>query len=194
MRIEFLVGFSQGLARVSMQPEQGLLGLEHADGSVGPSHWGCIDHTGKWVIPRAFVGAGDFHEGLAAVIGTDGTWGYIDTAGQFVIAPHFEAAKEFSEGLASVRVAGKWGFIDRRGTVVIAPQFEEVGGFRGGMTGIASGRKVGYVNSAGQVVVPPTLEYGSEFTNGVALVSDSMGYKASIPVVGCVAALRRSEP
>jgi hypothetical protein len=33
------------------------------------------------------------------------------------------------------------------------------------------------VNKDGQVVVSPSLEYGSEFTNGVALVSDSTGYK-----------------
>jgi hypothetical protein len=125
MRIEFLVGFSERLGRVSMQPE-------HGDGSVGPSLWGYIDHAGKWIIPRGFAGAGDFHEGPAAVTGRDGTWGYIDKTGQFVIAPRFEAAREFSEGLASVRVAGKWGFIDRAGTVVIAPQFERIGGFRGG--------------------------------------------------------------
>jgi len=170
MMIEFLVGFSEGLARVSMRPQ-------HDDGSVGPSRWGYLDHTGTWVIPRAFSRAGDFHDGLAAASREDGTWGYIDKTGQFVIAPRFQAATEFSEGLAAVRVGGKWGFIDRTGTVVIAPQFEAVSIFRGGMAGIASGRKIGYVNGAGEVVVPPSLEYGSEFTNGVALVSDSRGYK-----------------
>jgi hypothetical protein len=135
MRIEFLVGFSEGLARVSMQPQ-------HADGSVGPSRWGYIDHTGKWVIPRAFMGAGDFHEGLAAVTGTDGIWGYIDTTGQFAIAPHFEAAKEFSEGLASVRAAGKWGFIDKTGTMAIPPQFEEVSGFEGAWLKYQAGERL----------------------------------------------------
>jgi len=102
MMIEFLVGFSEGLARVSMRPQ-------HADGSVGPSRWGYIDHTGTWVIPRAFSRAGDFHDGLAAASREDGTWGYIDKTGQFVIAPGLEAAMEFSEGLAAVRVGGKWG-------------------------------------------------------------------------------------
>jgi hypothetical protein len=72
--IEFLVEFSEGLARVSMRPK-------HADGSVGPSKYGYIDHSGKWVIPRSFAGADDFHEGLAAVTGNDGTWGYIGKTG-----------------------------------------------------------------------------------------------------------------
>jgi WG containing repeat len=40
MEIEFLVGFSEGLARVSMRPK-------HQDGSVGPSTWGYIDHSGS---------------------------------------------------------------------------------------------------------------------------------------------------
>jgi hypothetical protein len=88
MMIEFLAGFSEGLARVSMRPE-------HDDGSVGPSRWGYIDHGGTWVIPRTFSGAGDFHDGLAAASREDGTWGYIDKTGQFVIAPRFEAAMEF---------------------------------------------------------------------------------------------------
>ena len=80
---------------------------KRADGSVGPSKYGYIDHSGKWVIPRSFVAADDFHEGLAAVMGRDGTWGYIDKAGEFVIAPRFEAASEFSEGLAAVLIAGR---------------------------------------------------------------------------------------
>ena len=115
--IEFLLGFSDGLARVSMRPK-------NPDGSVGPSRYGYIDHSGKWVIPRSFVAADDFHEGLAAVTGKDGTWGYIDKAGEFVIAPRFEAASEFSEGLAAVRIGGRWGWINKSGEVVVQPMFE----------------------------------------------------------------------
>jgi WG containing repeat len=80
--LEFLLGFSEGLARVSMEPK-------HADGSVGPSKYGYIDHDGKGIVPRSFTGADDFHEGLAAVTGEGGTWGLHrqDRAGQFVIPP-----------------------------------------------------------------------------------------------------------
>ena len=163
MEIEFLVGFSEGLARVSMRPK-------HPDGSVGPSTWGYIDHSGKWAIPPAFAAADNFHEGLAAVTGKDGTWGYIDQKGQFVVAPRFETAMEFSEGLAAVRINGRWGYINNRGKLAIPAQFDfdEVGDFRSGMAIVVKARKVGYVDKLGRVVLPPTLDSGSEFTNGTA--------------------------
>ena len=172
LAIQFLVGFAEGLARVSMLPK-------HADGSVGPSKYGFIDHSGKWVIPRSFAAADDFHEGLAAATGPDGTWGYIDKTGQFVIAPRFEAAFEFSEELAAVRLGGRWGWIDKRGVMVIPPSFEaeEVGVFRSGMATLARDRKVGYVNKKGTMIVPPTLDVGSEFVDGVALIQDRSSYK-----------------
>src|SRR6266446_1825532 len=56
-RIEFLAGFSEGLAGVSMQ-------VQHPDGSIEPGMWGFIDHTGKWSIPPSYAGAGEFHEGV----------------------------------------------------------------------------------------------------------------------------------
>jgi hypothetical protein len=112
-----LVEFSDGLARVSMRPR-------YADGSVGASKYGYIDHSGKWAIPRSFVHADDFHEGLAAAMHAGGSWGYIDRTGRFVIATRFEAASEFSEGLAAVRVGGRWGWIDKTGVIVIPTTFE----------------------------------------------------------------------
>lgn len=172
MKIVFLVEFSEGLARVSMRPK-------HSDGSVGPGKYGYIDHNGKWVIPRSFVAADDFHEGLAAVTGKDGTWGYIDKTGQFVIAPRFEDASEFSEGLAGVRIGGRWGWIDKSGEVVIPPTFEaeEVGTFRSGMATVVHNRKMGYINTKGEMVIPQTLDGGSEFVQGIALIEDHSGYK-----------------
>ena len=172
MEIEFLLEFSEGLARVSMRPK-------HSDGSVGPSKYGYIDHTGRWVIPRSFVAADDFHEGLAAVMSKDGTWGYIDKVGQFVVAPRFEAGSEFSEGLAAIRMAGRWGWIDKNGEVVISPTFyaDEVGAFRSGMAMLVHNRKIGYINIKGEMVIPQTLDNGSEFVDGVAKVEDDSSYK-----------------
>lgn len=171
MEIEFLVGFSEGLARVSMYPT-------HPDGSIGPITWGYIDHAGKWVIPRSFTAADDFHEGFAAVVDKSGTWGYIDKTGRFAIPPRFQAAREFSEGLAAVALGGRWYWIDKSGRVVISPQIEvdEVGVFRSGMAIIGHNRKMGYINASGDVVVHPTLHWGTEFADGVAAVSEGSGY------------------
>ena len=171
MEIEFLVGFSEGLARVSMYKK-------HPDGTAGPITWGYIDHSGRWGIPRSFTVADDFHEGLAAATSKDGTWGYIDKTGQFVIAPRFEAAMEFSEGLAAVKIGGVWGWINKSGAVVIAPRFEEeeVGVFRSGMAMLVHNRKLGYINMKGELVIPQTLDGGTEFMGGVAMVPDGSGY------------------
>ena len=68
MEIEFLTDFSEGLAAVSMRPK-------HPDGSVGESRWGYIDKGGQWIIPRSFVAAGAFRNGLAAATPGNGTWG-----------------------------------------------------------------------------------------------------------------------
>jgi len=172
LEVEFLVGFSEGLARVSMRPK-------HADGSVGPSMYGYIDTNGHWVVPRSFEGADDFHQGRAAVTGKDGTWGYIDTEGRFAILPRFEAASEFSEGLAVVRMAGRWSWINKNGEVVVSPalEAEEVGAFQSGMAMFVHNRKIGYVNIKGETVIPQTLDSGSEFIDGVAEVEDHQGYK-----------------
>lgn len=172
MEIEFLVGFSEGLARVSMRPL-------HSDGSMGPSLWGYIDHGGHWIIPRSFTAADDFHEGLAAVADKSGIWGYIDKTGRFAIPPRFQAAREFSEGLAAVALGGRWYWIDKAGRVVISPQIEvdEVGVFRSGMAVIGRNRNMGYINATGDVVVPPTLHWGTEFVDGVAAVSDGSRYE-----------------
>jgi hypothetical protein len=170
--IQFLVGFSEGLARVSMEPK-------HADGSVGPSKYGYIDHSGKWVIPRAFAAADDFHEGMAAVTGSNGTWGYIDKSGQFAIPAHFEAASAFSEDLAAVRIDGRWGWIDKHGEMVIPPSFEaeHAGAFRSGMAIVVHDKKIGYINKKGVMIIPQTLDDASEFVDGTALVEDHSAYK-----------------
>jgi len=151
-RIEFLEGFSEGLAAVSMQ-------AVYPDGSIGPGVWGYINHSGEWSIPRTYEGAGDFHHGLAAVM-KGGLWGYIDKTNEFVIPPQFESAMEFSEGMAAVKVKGRWGYIDQTGTVLITPQFEYGGLFRGGMAGFGRKQKLGYIDKTGTVIIltcPPFL-------------------------------------
>ncbi len=167
-RIEFVTRFSEGLAGVSMQ-------VQHPDGSIETAMWGFIDHTGKWSIPPAYVGAGEFHEGVAAVqVGE--LWGYIDKANRLVIAPQFNEALEFSDGMAAVRLGNLWGFIDHKGTLVIPAKFESVGLFRSGMAEFLQNRRLGYINKKGEIAVPPKLMYGTEFIDGFAEVIDDSGH------------------
>ncbi len=85
--------------------------------------YGFIDIRGQFVIPPSFTNAGNFSEGLAAVLvggeahlerSSDGSpyitseggkWGYIDRTGAMAIPPQFGSAMPFSEGLALVTLA-----------------------------------------------------------------------------------------
>jgi WG containing repeat len=117
-------GFSEGLARFAIS----VPGKEYLP-------QGFVDKTGKVVIEPKFEAAGDFSEGLAAVMffkppkvidyEKDDPYeaGFIDTTGKIVIKPQFEFYRPFSEGLAFVMIRGRIGAIDKTGKVVIRPQF-----------------------------------------------------------------------
>jgi hypothetical protein len=110
--------FREGLAAVNgPRPEaKGLLGF-----------LGCIDKTGRTVVPPRFARVNGFSEGLAAAQAnptwdeqaktwTQGEWGYIDTRGEWVIPPQFRIAQDLSGGLAWVETpADGFGYVDRRG-------------------------------------------------------------------------------
>lgn len=66
--------FSEGLARVKNDDKRGY---------IGDYKWGYIDKTGKVVIPVEYFEAGDFSDGLAAVLGS--WWGVIDKTGKKVL-------------------------------------------------------------------------------------------------------------
>lgn len=65
--------------------------------------------------------AGDFHNGLAYLKGSNDKYGYIDKTGKFVIEPQFDEAKNFvkcgDNVLAVVKKGKKWGFVTKDGNV-----------------------------------------------------------------------------
>ena len=93
---------------------------------ITASGYGFIDTTGTMVIPAVWDDAGDFSEGLAAVMQGDAC-GYIDTKGELAIPLEFAVATPFSEGLAAVGAldgdgaGGRWGYVDRVGRWVVGP-------------------------------------------------------------------------
>src|SRR5258708_11718195 len=113
MRIEFLVGFSEGLARVSMQPEHPTAAWDRAIGVTLTTPESGLSH-GR--LLEQVISMRDWQRRPKR----GGSLGYIDTTGQFVIAPRFEAAMEFSEGLAAGREPGKKGFFEQPGNGVLA--------------------------------------------------------------------------
>jgi hypothetical protein len=123
--------------------------------------WSYVDKAGNIVIdlPGDCVKAGEFHEGLAAVIlrnesevkgNVEGHFGFIDKTGKFVIAPKFPQPKNngqitewtsrFCEGLApATSLDGQelvYGYVDRKGKFVIHPRFREATEFSGGLAAV----------------------------------------------------------
>ena len=86
------------------------------------------------IEPR-FQRAGDFSEGLAAVL-VDGNHGYVDETGRGAgprWPPVGAVHRPFSEGLAAVRVGNRAGFMDRTGKLAIPARFTSVEDFSEGI-------------------------------------------------------------
>ena len=153
--------------------------------------YGYIDKTGKMVIEPQFSDAKGFSEGLACVrVGDwkDGKYGYIDRTGKMVIEPQFSDANGFSEDLACVRV-GDWedgyGYIDKTGKIVIEPLPQYYANdFSEGLSIVVEDDKFGYIGKTGAVVIKPQYRLAGWFTDGYALVVDSLGGEVIIDKTG----------
>lgn len=131
---------------------------------------GFIDKTGNMVIEPAYVRAGSFSDGLAAVL-IDGLWGYIDTRGQIVIEPQFTGAKPFNSGLAIAEKDKQWQYIDKSGKTVKMPHSDKRYDFdAGGLAIIKVSDLVGLINAKGNEVLKPTYHEIKPFENAFAKV------------------------
>jgi hypothetical protein len=116
---------------------------------------GCIDKTGKLVIPARFDWIGKYSQGRACIrVGVK--YGYIDKDGAIVIEPQFLKAYRFSEGLARVLIGNeryaRFGFIDCAGQIVINPKFERARDFKGDLALVQTDETIGYINKSGKYV------------------------------------------
>jgi len=164
------------------------------------SKCGYIDRRGVVVIAPTFVYAGEFHGGMASVMGSEGrpqfpypfsgSWGFVDRTGKAVIAPAADPGfPEFSEGLA--RAGGA--FRDTHGKTVLEPTYTcmyggkayarryVVGSFH---DGLASAQKVfvfrypgkdtsphaGYIDHSGRIIIPLKYSDVRDFSEGMAAV------------------------
>jgi hypothetical protein len=140
-------------------------------------------------IPRRFLRAGSFSQGVAPVTEDGEAWGFIDKTGKWSIPPRFEYAKEFSEGLALVRDKGRSGYIDRTGNYTIEPRFAAAHPFREGLArvGVATDPTAtkqeirwGYVDRTGLMVIPPIFLNAEDFEHGLAVVTDPVFDKSKV--------------
>jgi WG containing repeat len=140
--------------------------IDHGDacGEAGGDVFVYLDQSGERAFDKAFCGAHEFSDGMAAVW-KDGLYGYIDRTGAWAIPPSFIVVTDFGEGLAAVKRDGRdihWNYIDKSGSVIIAGVGDgRAEAFKRGLASLdldtpkgylAAGAKWGYIDTSGRVV------------------------------------------
>lgn len=115
------------------------------------NRYGYIDPNMKVVIKPVYEGAGDFHDGLAAVK-QGGKYGFINGSGDVIIPFQFDGASSFHEGLAAVKVNDKIGYVNGNGSFVISPQFESARNYSEGFAAVKSNGAWRFIDKSGVFV------------------------------------------
>jgi hypothetical protein len=116
-----------------------------------PSYkFGCIDNTGKVVVPPIFESIVPFRSKVTNVT-YKGLARFINRDGVFITPEAFQLAKPFSEGLAAIWRDGKWGFIDEYGKMAIPPRFDDAEPFSGGLARVTFEGTFAFVDKKGQL-------------------------------------------
>ena len=135
--------------------------------------YGYIDKNGNYAVPRRFIVAYDFSEGVAWVAESDPKTrevielGWIDKSGNWVLPLKKQgldasSGKKFSEGLAAVsfpinsKGEYRWAYMDHKGNEVINRAFAEAHEFIGGIARVRiySGTD-SYIDTTGRIIWQP---------------------------------------
>ena len=175
-----------GGARVRATPECDTL-REFEDGMgvfsrtvEGRTLWGVLELDGSELVPPTYADMRDFHHGLAAVKGLDGTWGFMQRDGSLAVKPQYADVGDFRDDYAAVCRDGHWGYIDRSGREVIKPTtWAAALPFGYGLAPVRNeAGKFGFVRGDGSVAIEPRFDEARPFVNGLAAVrlNDSWGF------------------
>ncbi|MBX3042835.1 MAG: WG repeat-containing protein [Candidatus Kapabacteria bacterium] len=133
--------------------------------------FGFINKEGKMIVPKEFLDAVDYSEGLAWVMNRDYR-GYVDTTGKMVIpwdTTGFGSA--FNEGLAAMtNKDDRFGFINKKGEVVIPYQYDEVTNFVNGLARVNILGKWGFINQKGELEIEADYDFALDFVEGFCFV------------------------
>ena len=142
-------GFSGGLVNVRLDKK-----------------WGCLDTTGRLVIPIRYDDLSEFNDGYG--IGRiDINFYIINNTGNEILVEGkgIIDIRHFTENLAPfTSIDNKKGFIDINGNIVIPSQFLEVGYFNNGFVWAKNSEGlIGYINNRGEWVIKPQFSAAKDF-------------------------------
>lgn len=112
-------------------------------------------------LPKEFLIAKNFENGLAIVQDSTGYWGAVDVNGRIVIALQYTHIKSFSENKAfAINQNGKLCLISTNGTIIKEfPTYSDGDSFKGGYAIVTAGGKHGLINSNGKEILSPLDGY-----------------------------------
>ncbi len=133
--------------------------------------FGFINKDGKMVVPKKYLDATEFSEGLAWVMNHDER-GYVDTNGRMVLPWDTTGfGSSFSEGLAVMTNKNdRFGYIDKQGKTVIPFIYDEVTPFINGLARVNILGKWGFINKKGDLVIPADYVFSHDFVDGFCFV------------------------
>lgn len=112
-------------------------------------------------LPKEFLIARNFENGLAVVQDFTGYWGAVDVNGKILVTLQYTNIKNFSENKSFARnKTGKLCLISTNGTIIKEfDGYSEGYSFKGGYAIVVKGRKHGLINSNGKEILPPLDGY-----------------------------------
>ena len=127
------------------------------------SLYGCLDNTGKVIVPCKYNAIETFKNGLSK-IKKDNKYGAINKNGIEVITPVYEEIRRIDPQLIVAKKDGKYGLLNHRGQVVVNFDYDKIESnydenepaYSDGNNGYHTkiGDKCGYLNSKGEQVIP----------------------------------------
>lgn len=112
-------------------------------------------------LPKEFLIAKNFENGLAIVQDSTGYWGAVDVNGRIVIALQYTRIKSFSENKAfAINKNGKLCLISTNGTIIKEfATYSDGDSFKGGYAIVTAGGKHGLINNNGKEILSPLDGY-----------------------------------
>lgn len=150
--------------------------------------FGFINKQGKMVVPKQFLDAVDYSEGLAWIMNHQFR-GYVDTLGKIVIPwDTVGFGSVFSEGLAAMSNSDdQFGFINKKGELVIPYQYDEVTRFINGLARVNILGKWGFINKDGKLEIRADYDFSHDFVDGFCFVGiphqDKAKYRPSWGII-----------
>jgi len=136
---------------------------------------GCIDGSGRWIIPPSFEHLEPFSEGYAAAM-SGGKAGFINRKGEKVIPFQFAEVASFKKGFAAAKNEQGWGLLNHGGAWIIQPQYEEMEHNGDSMILVSQSESYFFIDYKGKPLWTRTYAQLSGFKEGLCLAEDSGKY------------------